>query len=665
MYKIGELSKLCNMTVKTLRYYDNIGLLVPDEIDSLTGYRYYSASKLAECNRIAALKELGFSLQEIIAHVRADSPEEISSLIDGKIAELHTSLSETQAHIKRLTAIKEIISGGGKIYDIAIKSYDSFHAAYIRKHFPSEEDALKMLDEFKKRFPPRLIGRRTVLINYENEYEETNLNSFDIAICVELKEKLPENGEFMQREISFSGDVASVTCKIGESRKAAYYMEKQLCDMPVHVIGPTYNIFYEDGTCERKVPVQKLFKSDVPRDGTVKFYSIEGRYDYIHRFSCGRAFVRHSNEDRRIGFVDRTGRIAIPLDYYDQRKNSEGYIKIISDPGFSEDRAALLDEKGRFGYIDINGSKITEFEYDHALSFCEGRAAVKKSGSDGKWGYIDRSGNTVIPCIYDWAYWFSGGLAPVVKDGKLGYIDINGNELTDFGYDFFADPAASVSIGFSQDSDGGCYAAVSKNGIKYFIDQNGNVVNQHALEYDYVSAPADGLATIAVGEYDDPFLAKRAHMQHISRKRKWGFVDITGKVVIEPEYDIVFYNGDIVILKNENENKNYFMDKSGKVLFVSEHDWVGGSYDGLICVRKNNKYGYINIRGETIIPLEYDAAKAFSEGYAPVMKNGRFGYIDKSGLTVTDFEYDSAGCVGEGIGIVKKGRQWGLVDFSL
>ena len=46
MYKIGELSRLCRIPVKTLRYYDNEGLLVADEIDRFTGYRYYSAACL-------------------------------------------------------------------------------------------------------------------------------------------------------------------------------------------------------------------------------------------------------------------------------------------------------------------------------------------------------------------------------------------------------------------------------------------------------------------------------------------------------------------------------------------------------------------------------------------------------------------------------------------
>ena len=80
MYKIGELSRLCHLPVKTLRYYDSEGLLVPDEIDKFTGYRYYSAARIADCNRIIALKELGFSLNEIKQHLQADSSDDLLAL---------------------------------------------------------------------------------------------------------------------------------------------------------------------------------------------------------------------------------------------------------------------------------------------------------------------------------------------------------------------------------------------------------------------------------------------------------------------------------------------------------------------------------------------------------------------------------------------------------
>lgn len=109
MYKIGELSKLCNIPVKTLRYYDSEGILCPDEIDTSTGYRYYSAARLSDCYRILALKELGFTLEEIRAG--QDMPrQELADLLAAKSRELSALLDRTQQHIatlRRLSAALE------------------------------------------------------------------------------------------------------------------------------------------------------------------------------------------------------------------------------------------------------------------------------------------------------------------------------------------------------------------------------------------------------------------------------------------------------------------------------------------------------------------------------------------------------------------------------
>ncbi|HET8841442.1 MAG TPA: MerR family transcriptional regulator, partial [Ktedonobacteraceae bacterium] len=65
MIRIGEFSKLVQISVPTLRYYDQVGLLKPIEVDRSSGYRYYSASQLPRLHRILALKGLGFSLEQI------------------------------------------------------------------------------------------------------------------------------------------------------------------------------------------------------------------------------------------------------------------------------------------------------------------------------------------------------------------------------------------------------------------------------------------------------------------------------------------------------------------------------------------------------------------------------------------------------------------------
>jgi DNA-binding transcriptional MerR regulator len=62
MFSIGEFARLGTVSVRTLRHYDEIGLLEPAKVDPETGYRSYSASQLGQLNRIIALKNLGSSL---------------------------------------------------------------------------------------------------------------------------------------------------------------------------------------------------------------------------------------------------------------------------------------------------------------------------------------------------------------------------------------------------------------------------------------------------------------------------------------------------------------------------------------------------------------------------------------------------------------------------
>ena len=65
MLKIGDFSRLSFVSIKTLRYYDEFGLLAPVRVDESTGYRYYTADQAPRLNRILALKDLGLSLEEI------------------------------------------------------------------------------------------------------------------------------------------------------------------------------------------------------------------------------------------------------------------------------------------------------------------------------------------------------------------------------------------------------------------------------------------------------------------------------------------------------------------------------------------------------------------------------------------------------------------------
>ena len=91
--QIGEFAKICNTKISILRHYDKEGLLIPDEVDRFTGYRYYSKEQIPIFLRITALKKAGFSLSEIKTILsNCKSSEQLLSLFETKRAELTRTL---------------------------------------------------------------------------------------------------------------------------------------------------------------------------------------------------------------------------------------------------------------------------------------------------------------------------------------------------------------------------------------------------------------------------------------------------------------------------------------------------------------------------------------------------------------------------------------------
>ena len=100
--KIGEFSKLMQVTVKTLRHYELKGLLPPDEVDEWTGYRYYSIDQMQKLQTIRDLQRLGFSLDEIRDLFEGDSHTPDVRQMDAKIKETERQLKQLIARRNQL-----------------------------------------------------------------------------------------------------------------------------------------------------------------------------------------------------------------------------------------------------------------------------------------------------------------------------------------------------------------------------------------------------------------------------------------------------------------------------------------------------------------------------------------------------------------------------------
>ncbi len=101
MFTVGEFSKICQVTIKTLHYYDRIGLLQPSKVDKFTGYRYYDNTQLDKMLLIQRLKRYGFSLEEIAQLIECPDAELLLTRLRRQQNKLKQQMQHTQLKIGR------------------------------------------------------------------------------------------------------------------------------------------------------------------------------------------------------------------------------------------------------------------------------------------------------------------------------------------------------------------------------------------------------------------------------------------------------------------------------------------------------------------------------------------------------------------------------------
>lgn len=134
MLKIGEFSKLSRVSIRMLRHYDEIGLLKPAEIDRFTDYRYYREDQLPTAGRIAALKDMGFSLADIIRILEVyDDREKLEEFFSARQAELEALSKDTAYKLTLLDAArKRLRKEEDMSYNVTLKTIPERYASTIR-----------------------------------------------------------------------------------------------------------------------------------------------------------------------------------------------------------------------------------------------------------------------------------------------------------------------------------------------------------------------------------------------------------------------------------------------------------------------------------------------------------------------------------------------------
>lgn len=208
MLKIGDFSRLSQVSVDTLRHYDMLGLLKPTEVDTFTGYRYYAFHQLGRLNRILALKDLGLSLGQIAQMMEGDvSAEQLKGMLKFKRAEIEQHIDTQHERLARVEArLKQIeMEANMPNHEVVIKIVKPLLIGSIRRVMPAHDKITSLYDELNAYLMQQGVTPSGPITIWHTESGESDI---DAEAAITLKARVPETGTVKVYELP-GGSMAS------------------------------------------------------------------------------------------------------------------------------------------------------------------------------------------------------------------------------------------------------------------------------------------------------------------------------------------------------------------------------------------------------------------------------------------------------------------------
>ncbi len=199
MYKIGDFSKMAQVTNKMLKYYEQCGLISPVQTDENSGYRYYSVEQLIPVSKIRTFLDMGFSTTDIKEML---SSEDITKHFNRRITELQKELEENKRKVALLDFYKEAVKNNefNQQYRISIKNIDRKLIASKRLILPDAFDLPTQWENYYK--DVQLSGSK--IVSFPNSLtcfhdKEYSIENNDIELMLFLEKKRMDSDCFEYR----------------------------------------------------------------------------------------------------------------------------------------------------------------------------------------------------------------------------------------------------------------------------------------------------------------------------------------------------------------------------------------------------------------------------------------------------------------------------------
>ena len=195
MFSIGEFSRITGLTVKTLRFYHEQGVLKPSRVESGSGYRYYDHDKVETAHVIKTLRELEFSLAEIKEILSSyDDDSDLVSFFESRKSEIQRRMQDDRRMIKMLgEVIQREIEVSEKManesYSVEEKTLEPLLVASVRMQ-GKYSDCGTGFSKIGRKFG-RFICGKSMLLHHDSEYREDDAN-FDVVMPIKKGESVDD-----------------------------------------------------------------------------------------------------------------------------------------------------------------------------------------------------------------------------------------------------------------------------------------------------------------------------------------------------------------------------------------------------------------------------------------------------------------------------------------
>ncbi|BDR57392.1 MerR family transcriptional regulator [Xylocopilactobacillus apis] len=205
MFKIGDFSKLTNLTVRALHHYEKLGLLTPETTDPLTNYRYYSARQIITANQIKAFQQVGFSLKEIKKML--ENPD----LMEDYYSTLEMELKAEREKVKKKQAMLNLLQQNPLTaeYHIELKEIPERKVVSIRKIVASEDQEFQLWNELMSKIEKQndkiTDSPQAMTIYHDPEYRQTDVDLEVQMNVIGNSSDFKTISSFMMPTVTFSG----------------------------------------------------------------------------------------------------------------------------------------------------------------------------------------------------------------------------------------------------------------------------------------------------------------------------------------------------------------------------------------------------------------------------------------------------------------------------